>query len=377
MKTDKFDVGFLNKVMYLGAIIGVFYFLQSLGIMDKVFQILIALTPVYVGFLICWISMPLANKLKKIGLNKSIAAFISLFIMFGVLLLALSLIIPLFASQLSDLIKNFPDIYKSVVTNINDLLFNKLHIDKNMQLPENFNKTELVQKYGSIVVNYSLSTLNNIFGFFVSVATAVVVSFFMVKDIDKFKTKIYNLLSKKSKDKNNNRMLMEIDTTIVSYIKGTLLDSAIVGVMTTIVCTILGLDYAIVFGIIITVLNLIPYIGAIISELIAALYAFTVGGPVLALITFGCLVAVQVIDSNVLQPNIIAKSVNIHPVAVLAGLIVFNLLWGIVGMLFAVPILAILKIIIKYKFNFFADEEEPLEKEEKEDKITQKITNNK
>lgn len=358
MKTDKFDIAFLNKVMYVGAIIGLFYFLQNLGIMDKIVRILVELTPVYIGFLICWISMPIANKLKKWGVNKSVAAIVSLVIMFSVLALILSLIIPMFASQLSDLIKNFPEIYKNIVANINTFMHDRLHIEDGLHIPDTFNKLELVQKYGYLVVNYSLNTLNSVVGFFVSIATSIVVSFFMVKDIDKIKNDIYKFLSKKSKNKKSNEMFLEIDNTIMSYIKGTILDSAIVGVMTTIVCMILGLDYAIVFGIIITVLNLIPYIGAIISELIASLYALSVGGPVLALITLACLIAVQIIDANILQPNIIAKSVNVHPVVVLAGLIVFNLLFGLVGMIIAVPVLAVLKIILKYKFNLFLDDDD-------------------
>jgi predicted PurR-regulated permease PerM len=358
MKEERFNFGFLNKIMYIGVIIGVFYFLKNLGVMDKIFEALIALTPIYIGLLICWISMPLSNKLRKFGLNKSWAAIISLVIMFGILVLVLSLVIPMFITQLTQLITDFPKIYGNIVNIANDFLHNTLHIEKELFVSNNFNKTELVQKYGGLVVNYSISTLSNVIGFFVIVATSVVVSFFMVKDIDKFKSGVYLFLSKNSKDKNTHKMFLEIDTAIMSYIKGTLLDSAIVGVMTTIVCMILGLDYAVVFGILITILNLIPYIGAILSELIAALYALSVGGPVLAIITFICLVMVQVIDANILQPNIIAKSVNIHPVVVLGGLIVFNLLWGITGMIVAVPILAAAKIILKYKFNIVEDDDE-------------------
>ena len=58
------------------------------------------------------------------------------------------------------------------------------------------------------------------------------------------------------------------------------------------------------------------------------------------------------VDANILQPNIIAKSVDLHPVVVLAGLIIFQLLFGIIGMIIAVPILAVIKIVLKYKFDF-------------------------
>ena len=140
----------------------------------------------------------------------------------------------------------------------------------------------------------------------------------------------------------------------------------IVLVLTTIVCMVLGLDYAIIFGILIMILNLIPYIGAVISYTVASLYALTVGGPVLAIITFICLLVVQIIDANILQPNIVAKSVNLHPVVVLSGLIVFELFFGIIGMIIAVPVLAVLKIVLKYKFSISFEDMEMVEKKAEE-----------
>ena len=106
-----------------------------------------------------------------------------------------------------------------------------------------------------------------------------------------------------------------------------------------------------------------------------ALYALTIGGPVFAIITFACSLMIQIIDSNILQPNIIAKSVDLHPVIVIGGLIVFQLLFGVIGMAIAVPVLAIIKIILEYKFSVqfedvFECDEKSLPKTEK------KIKNN-
>ena len=99
------------------------------------------------------------------------------------------------------------------------------------------------------------------------------------------------------------------------------------------------------------IFNFIPYIGAILSYLVVTLYALATGGPVFALITFLCMAIIQIIDANILQPKIIAKSVDLHPVVVISGLIVFQLLFGIVGMLIAMPVLAGIKVYLKYKFN--------------------------
>ena len=99
------------------------------------------------------------------------------------------------------------------------------------------------------------------------------------------------------------------------------------------------------------VFNLVPYVGAILSEVIVALYAAAYGGPIFGIVTFVCLLFVQIVDANILQPNIIAKSVDLHPVVVISGLIVFELIFGAIGMLIATPVIAILKLILEYKFN--------------------------
>ena len=189
--------------------------------------------------------------------------------------------------------------------------------------------------------------------------------------MDRTKNSLIVLASKNGKNAERYKMLVEMDDILNSYIRGLLIDSLIVGIMITILCLVLKLKYAVIFGIIITFLNLIPYIGAIISYCITSLYALTVGGPVLAVITFVASFIIQLIDANILQPNIIAKSVKLHPVVVICGMLVFERLFGIVGMVIAMPVLALAKIYIKYKFGikFESDDEE---KNSKKNKILKK-----
>jgi predicted PurR-regulated permease PerM len=185
----------------------------------------------------------------------------------------------------------------------------------------------------------------------------------MVKDMDRTKNSLIVFASKNGKDSNRYKMFVEMDEILNSYVRGLLIDSIIVGIMTTILCLVLKLKYAVIFGIIITFLNLIPYIGAIVSYCITSLYALSVGGPVLAIITFIASFIIQMIDANILQPNIIAKSVKLHPVVVICGMLVFERLFGVVGMVIAMPVLALAKIYIKYKFNInFESEEETTKK---------------
>lgn len=346
---SSFDFNFLNKAMYIGVIIGVFYFLKSIGVMDKVADAIVALVPVFIGILICWISMPLANRFKKIGLSKGISAVLALVIIYGVLIGIISVVIPVFVEQLGSLVKELPNLYNTAVTKVNEFATNNLGIDLN--ITENLKNLDIIQKYLGDILNYSINTVQSIFALIISIFTTIVVSFFMVKDMDKIKSTLITFFSRNKKGNSRYKMINEMDVTLTSYIKGMIIDSFVVGILTTIVCLVLGIDYAVLFGCLIFVLNLIPYIGALLSELIVAIYAFTIGGPVFAIITFICLLLVQIIDANILQPNIVAKSVDLHPVVVFAGLTVFNLLLGMVGMIIAVPVIALIKIWLNHKFS--------------------------
>ncbi|MBQ8380174.1 MAG: AI-2E family transporter [Clostridia bacterium] len=363
MEENKFDFKFLNKVMYIVTFIIVFFALKEVGVIDKLLEVLAALTPLYVGIVICWISNPLANKLRKLGLNKGVAAVISLIIIFAIMILALSYIIPIVGNQITDLIKDLPSLYTSAVNKINLFLNNSLGLE--YQISASLGDLSFISNYIGEILTYSIDTVQVAGSILISFVTSIMITFFMVKDVDRMKNSFIVFLSKKGKGSQNYKMLLEMDGIINSYVRGLLLDSIIVGIMTTIVCMVLKLEYAIIFGILITFLNLIPYIGAVISYTITSIYAFTVGGPILAIITFIASFIIQLIDANILQPNIIGKSVKLHPVAVICGLLVFERIFGVLGMILAMPLLAIGKIFLKYKFGINFELPEENEKREK------------
>ena len=364
MEENKFNFKFLNVMMYIFATVVIFFTLKEFGILSKIGDVLVALIPFYVGVVVCWISKPLANRIRKLGVSKGLSAIISLLIIFAIIVIALAYIIPLMVTQVTELVKDLPSIYTSAATKINEFIENRL--DTSFRLSTKLEDFSLVLKYFNVenIVSYSINTVSALGSLLISFVTSVMISFFMVKDMDRTKNNIIVFISKNKKDSNTYKMLTEMDEIINSYFRGIIIDSVIVGILTTILCWILKFKYAVVFGIIIMFLNLIPYIGAAISYAIMTVYAFTVGGPITAIITLLCSFAIQLFDANILQPNIIAKSVNLHPVVVICGLLAFGELFGVVGMLIAMPVLAIGKIYIKYKFK--------IEFEQPEDKLKRK-----
>ena len=349
MRKNEFDFKFLNKMMYLAAIIVIFYVCKNLGVVDKILEINRALVPVYIGIVVCFLCIPISRRLRKIGVSKNWSAFLSLIIIYAILALLLSIVVPMFVKQVAEFITNLPGIYTNIVVKINDFMHTTLHISEDYSISTSLKDLDylsILSNFKEDALGYSITTAQSIFSFLVKFLSAIVISFFLVKDMEDINKKLIKFFSNNGKNKKRYNIIIGIESTLGSYVRGVIIDSVIVGIITTILCMILGLDYALVFGLIITVLNFIPYIGAIFSELLIALYAMTVGGPFFGLITFGLCLGVQLFDSNVLQPNIVAKSVDIHPAIVFIGLIVGELLFGLVGMIIAVPIIAIIKVIL-------------------------------
>lgn len=141
-------------------------------------------------------------------------------------------------------------------------------------------------------------------------------------------------------------ILSSIRISVQSYIAGLLIEMVIVSILTALGLMVIGVEYAILLGIITGLLNLIPYIGILVAGLLTIVSSLT--GSTDASLIIGILVVnivVQFIDNNILVPMIVSSKVEINSIASIVGIIIGSLLGGITGMFLAIPLIAILKII--------------------------------
>ena len=125
-----------------------------------------------------------------------------------------------------------------------------------------------------------------------------------------------------------------------------MLDGIIVGILTTIAMSILGVKYAVVLGIMIGVFNMIPYFGAIIAIIIATVITFITGGLSQAVWMVIITTILQQIDANIINPKIVGESLKISPLLVIFAVTVGGAYFGILGMFLAVPVVAVVKVIV-------------------------------
>lgn len=142
-------------------------------------------------------------------------------------------------------------------------------------------------------------------------------------------------------------LLIEMDHALGSFIRGQLLVSAVVGVLIFVGLSIIGIDFALVIGLVAGLFNIVPYFGPVIGAIPAVIFAF-LKSPVLVVYVIILFLLVNQFESAVVGPNILGEQVGLHPVAVIFAILAGGHLFGVIGVLLAVPTAAIIKVILRY-----------------------------
>ena len=339
---------YLLIILSIYSIILIFKEWKIINFISLIFKLL---SPLSLGIILSYLLNPLINKLEK-NMKRSVAVTLVYLLMFLFLFLIWIYIYPKIKNQLNDLILYLPDIIKNANNFINNIFY-KLHINNIV------NKTFDVE-VEEIVVNYLndftieemgriVSSIKNIFSIISVILLGLIISFYLLLDFDKIIVNIKKFLIKIKKEKLID-LFYEIDTKTFSYIKGTMVIAIIVFLSSSILFSFVHLKSPIFFGLFNSITNIIPYIGPYIGAIPTILVAFTsskkVGIGVLIIIIF-----IQTIESYILHPIIMSKSINLHPVTILISLLLFGYFFGIIGMVLAMPIVLIVKTIIIFLYK--------------------------
>jgi predicted PurR-regulated permease PerM len=155
-------------------------------------------------------------------------------------------------------------------------------------------------------------------------------------------------LFKSSNQYEVNQVISTTKKIIQSYLVGLLIEAAIVASLNSASLLILGIDYAILLGVIGALLNVIPYIGGVIAVALPMMIALATKSPIYALLVLASYILIQLIDNNYLIPKIVASKVKINALISVIVVLVGGALWGIPGMFLSIPLTAILKVIFDH-----------------------------
>jgi len=357
------------------------------GVIRRIWGII---TPFFYGFLLAYVANIPCNSIQKLLMksgngfirrrNRALSVVIVLILFALVFALALNFIIPAVVNSVELFWLSIPLIQANIMAAIE-------HINS-LDLPGvNINMDTVMATLGEMFQGFSLeslfenltATMNALMGVGGALFTgllAFISSIYILVEKDKFKAFAHRVLRAFASHDVYSAVVEYMDKlnqNCRQYIRTQTIDGLILGTLATILLFILGSPFFLVLGVMLGIVNYVPYFGSIVGTLVAVLVvAFTQGitAGVIATIT---LFVVQQIDANIIQPKLMSGSFSLSPLLVIISITVGGAWAGILGMLVAIPIVAVLKdmfekIIEYYERKRFGDTQRP----DKEDKSTNK-----
>ena len=309
-------------------------------------------SPILISGFLFYCFKPIVTFLEKKGVSKTWGATIVLLLLVGIVVVSISSIIPSLVKQIAALLKSAPTFIKEVESWANEMSHHPMlqNIDFQSYLDKwNISIGNIVQTTINGVSSSIGSFVSSIAGIVMLIVTVPFILFYMLKDGHKMIPAIQKYFPEKHKGEMVG-LLKKMSETIEKYISGQMIECLFVGVGTSLGYMIIGVDYAFLFGVIAGLTNMIPYIGPYIG-LAPAVIVTVFADPWKAV--FACIVVliVQQIDGNIIYPNVIGKSLDIHPLTIIIILLVAGNLAGLLGMILGVPFYAVCKTIFVYVFD--------------------------
>ena len=382
---DKLDVKNLNaliqtarvilKILLIlslcGIVVFAFIFLEKTQILNILGTILSICLPLFMGLGFAWLVEPMIVYLEERKLSRKLSTFIVYILFVLILILLVVLVVPEFISQLKELINQIP----SFLVEIKDFIANifSKFSDSEIDLSGvQANLVSQVENIGNSLTTNSLSGIVNaitsILSSGASVILGILIGFYFSLDFDKLKLRIKSWIPLKHKE-DTFRVIDDLNGMARGYVSGTLFTSLAVAFFTFVGLIISGISSPLLFAIFCGITNIIPYFGPYIGGIPTVIVAFSIS-PMCGIIAALTIIIVQFVDGNIINPIVIGKATDIHPITIVIGLLVFQHYFGILGMIIATPVIGAIKIL----FNFFNDKYhfvqmiKPVKKEQKKER---------
>jgi len=333
-------------------------FTDIMGVISKFFEII---TPFLAGIFISYLLYMPCKKIEetysktKSKFIKKRARGLSIITVYVIIVLLLTILInfilPIVLESVTDLINNIQYYYEIAINKYHNLPEDSiLKGDVVNELMLYIQKLDIKQyfridKIFAYVIN-AISAVTGIFDIFIAVIVSIYILAGRTKIIAFFK-KASEAIFKEKTYKNIDKYFNNSNEIFFKFIASQFLDAVIVGFLVTIALSIMGIRYAPLLGFLIGIFNMIPYVGAIIATAFAAIITLITGGLTQTIWMVIVVIILQQIDANIIAPRIMKQSLKISPLLVIFAVNVGGAYFGILGMFLAVPVIAVIKIIVE------------------------------
>jgi len=310
------------------------------------------LTPFVLGVVIAYLLNPLIKRFSNKGIKRTTGAVLVTVVFYSLLIATIAVIAPIIAKESADLIEKMPeytDMFFKLIAPYT-LWFQENIGDQYIQDAKQYLKSN-VSKILSLsggVANGLAAGGQAVVGMLTILILTPLVSFFMMKEWPAITNWVEDLIPRQH-EKMINEIIEQIDVKISGFIRGQLTVAFLLGIIYAIALTIAGLNYGFLIGIAAGVLSIIPLVGSTLGLIVAVGVAWFQSGE---LSYVGIIAAIfivgQIVEGNILSPKLLGDSVGLHPLWILFALMAGGALFGILGMLLAVPVAATVGVIASF-----------------------------
>ena len=307
---------------------------------------------IFMSIILSYLLNPIVNNFEDKGISRTMSVVLIYFMLAIMIFILIFVFGPRITKEFKKLVSMLPKyldtffvyfdkIYKRYVSNIDNIppqLDGLVGIFK-----ENVSK---IENMVVILVRKVTEKTFNVFSKIFTIILIPIISFYFLKDKEYFKKKIYFIIPKAYRS-HVLKLSRDINKTIIKFVKGRIVVAIFVGVTTTLSLIILKVDFALIIGLIAGLADVIPYVGPVVGIIPAVIFAL-LKSPIKALWVIIIFTIIQQIESNIITPKVVGESVGIHPVTVILALIIGGGFFGVIGMILAVPVVGISKVVYSY-----------------------------
>ena len=312
--------------------------------------------PIILSAILYYLLVPIVDFFERKGVRRIYSIIVLYLIIIGVLTILIVLVIPLLRDQIMRLIVSFPNLVNDIERMLEQVIGSQFL--NQVQQTFDFNISDLaaqVSNQATTILNSTFAGIGNIIGSVSKTVMAIItvpfILFYLLKDGKKLPDYILNFLPIPMRS-HTFTVLQEMNKQISSYIRGQIVVSFCIGVLMFIGFVIIGLDYAPVLAVIASFTSVVPYLGPAIA-ITPALIIAVVTSPYMLLKLIIVWTIVQLIEGKFISPQIMGRNLHVHPITIIFIIIIAGNLFGVVGILLAVPGYAVLKVITTHLFEYF------------------------
>lgn len=315
------------------------------------------LMPFVAGILLAYLLDPAVEKLQKLKISRTWATLLVCILAILIIVPALVLLGGMIENQVSLLLQATPKYLRLIMTKIRptlESLAERFPDLKNSGL-ENMVKGNIGNglKFVGTVLTKLLSNSFALINLVSLILIMPIVTFYMLRDWGTFVKKFEELLPKKSK-KRILDVMQEINKIIAGFIRGQISVCLALGIFYSIGLKLVGLELGLLVGFIAGIISFIPYVGSITGFILGVVLAFAQYGDVThVLYVVGVFMAGQFLEGNFLTPKLVGESVGLHPVWVMFALLAGGVLLGFLGLMLAVPLAAIIGVLVRHGIKHY------------------------